>query len=75
MPASADTSTRTRSLIFLLLAQVAAMTTWFATTASLAAVRHDWALTPFQEGLMTSSVQAGFVGGTLTSALLSAADR
>jgi MFS family permease len=75
MSASDGTSTRTRSLIFLLLAQVAAMTTWFATTASLAAMRHDWALTPFQEGLMTSSVQAGFVGGTLTSALLSAADR
>ena len=37
MSASADTTTRTRSLIFLLLAQVAAMTTWFATTASLAA--------------------------------------
>jgi len=72
---SAETTTRTRSLIFLLLAQVAAMTTWFATTASLAAMRQGWTLTPFQEGLMTSSVQAGFVGGTLTSALLSAADR
>ncbi len=75
MSASAEPTTRTRSLIFLLLAQVAAMTTWFATTASLAAMRQGWTLTPFQEGLMTSSVQAGFVGGTLTSALLSAADR
>jgi MFS family permease len=75
MVVSADTTTRTRSLIFLLLAQVAAMTTWFATTASLAAMRQGWTLTPFQEGLMTSSVQAGFVGGTVTSALLSAADR
>lgn len=75
MSAGADPTTRTRSLIFLLLAQVAAMTTWFATTASLAAMRQGWTLTPFQEGLMTSSVQAGFVGGTVTSALLSAADR
>lgn len=75
MSASTDMTTRTRSLAFLLLAQVAAMTTWFATTASLAAMRQGWALTAFQEGLMTSSVQAGFVGGTLTSALLSAADR
>ncbi|MBN9262610.1 MAG: MFS transporter [Hyphomicrobium sp.] len=75
MSASADATARTRSLIFLLLAQVTAMTTWFATTASLAAMRQGWTLTPFQEGLMTSSVQAGFVGGTLTSALLSAADR
>ncbi|WP_072386343.1 MFS transporter [Hyphomicrobium sp. CS1BSMeth3] len=75
MSASADATARTRSLIFLLLAQVTAMTTWFATTASLAAMRQGWTLTPFQEGLMTSSVQAGFVAGTLTSALLSAADR
>ncbi len=68
-------STRTRSLVFLMLAQVAAMTTWFATTASLTAIRQGWTLTPFHEGLLTSSVQAGFVAGTLTSALLSAADR
>ena len=68
-------SVRTRSLIFLMLAQVAAMTTWFATTASLTAIRQGWTLTPFHEGLLTSSVQAGFVAGTLTSALLSAADR
>jgi MFS family permease len=70
-----DAAVRTRSLIFLLLAQVAAMSTWFATTASLTAIRQGWTLTPFQEGLLTSSVQAGFVAGTLTSALLSAADR
>jgi len=75
MSSSAAPTTKTRSLVFLLLAQVAAMTTWFATTASLAAMRQGWTLTHFQEGLMTSSVQAGFVGGTLTSALLSAADR
>ncbi len=51
------------------------MSTWFATTASLTAIRQGWTLTPFHEGLLTSSVQAGFVAGTLTSALLSAADR
>ena len=73
-PAS-DKAVRFRSLIFLMLAQVAAMSTWFATTASLTAIRQGWTLTPFHEGLLTSSVQAGFVAGTLTSALLSAADR
>ena len=72
---AADAAVRTRSLVFLLLAQVAAMSTWFATTASLTAIRQGWTLTPFHEGLLTSSVQAGFVAGTLTSALLSAADR
>ncbi len=74
-PDDGRSSARTRSLVFLLLAQVAAMTTWFATTASLTAIRQGWTLTPFHEGLLTSSVQAGFVAGTLTSALLSAADR
>ena len=72
---AAEAAVRTRSLVFLLLAQVAAMSTWFATTASLTAIRQGWTLTPFHEGLLTSSVQAGFVAGTLTSALLSAADR
>jgi MFS family permease len=72
---TSDTAVRTRSLVFLMLAQVAAMSTWFATTASLTAIRQGWTLTPFHEGLLTSSVQAGFVAGTLTSALLSAADR
>jgi MFS family permease len=75
MPPTTDTGVRTRSLVFLMLAQVAAMSTWFATTASLTAIRQGWTLTPFHEGLLTSSVQAGFVAGTLTSALLSAADR
>ena len=41
----------------------------------MTAIRQGWTLTPFHEGLLTSSVQAGFVAGTLTSALLSAADR
>nr|WP_245328019.1 MFS transporter [Xanthobacter flavus] len=51
------------------------MATWFATTASLGAIRAQWSLSPFQEALLTSSVQAGFVAGTLLSALLSLADR
>lgn len=79
MPASTQRATRTRgkavSLTILLLAEVAAMATWFATTASLGSIRSQWNLSPFQEALLTSSVQAGFVAGTLMSALLSLADR
>ncbi|GIL40116.1 MFS transporter [Roseiterribacter gracilis] len=63
------------SLTLLTVAIVAAMSAWFATTASLAAIRQHWVLTPFYEALLTSSVQAGFVIGTLTSALLSLPDR
>ena len=51
------------------------MATWFATTASLGSIQEHWSLSPFQESLLTSSVQAGFVAGTLLSALLSLADR
>lgn len=51
------------------------MATWFATTASLTAILKQWPLTPFESGLLTSAVQAGFVLGTFTSALFSAADR
>lgn len=72
--APADRS-RTASLALLLAAQVFAMSTWFATTASLAAIREGWRLSPFQEAALTSSVQAGFVVGTLASALLSLPDR
>lgn len=63
------------SLAVLLVSEVAAMSTWFATTASLSAIRAQVSLTPFQEALLTSSVQAGFVAGTLFSALLSLPDR
>ncbi len=51
------------------------MAAWFATTASLAAIRQHWTLGPFHAALLTSSVQAGFVVGTAGSALLSLADR
>ncbi|HYG90920.1 MAG TPA: MFS transporter [Azospirillum sp.] len=63
------------SLFLLLLSQVAAMSVWFATTASLADIKAHWQLGAFHEALLTSSVQAGFVAGTLISALLSLPDR
>jgi MFS family permease len=63
------------SLTMLLVSEVAAMSTWFATTASLSAIRAHFSLTAFHEALLTSSVQAGFVAGTLVSALLSLPDR
>jgi len=59
----------------LLVSEVAAMSVWFAATASLSAIRLHWTLSPFHEALLTSSVHLGFVAGTGTSALLSLADR
>jgi MFS family permease len=63
------------SLALLLVSEVAAMSTWFATTASLAAIRAHYPLDAFQQALLTNSVQAGFVLGTMLSALLSLPDR
>jgi MFS family permease len=66
---------RLASLVLLLVSEVAAMSTWFATTASLSAIRARFALSPVHEALLTNSVQAGFVAGTLASALLTLPDR
>ena len=68
-------SAKARALGVLLFSEVAAMSAWFATTASLASIREGWALGPFHEALLTSSVQAGFVAGTACSAAWTLADR
>lgn len=75
MPSPEAGRARRRSLAVLLVCQVSAMSTWFATTASLASIKAGWSLSPFHEALLTSSVQAGFVAGTLCSALFSLSDR
>ena len=75
MNTTRSSPSKATSLTLLLVSEVAAMATWFATTASLSAIRAHWSLSPFHEALLTSSVQLGFVAGTCVSALLSAADR
>ncbi|WP_298424908.1 MFS transporter [Rhodoblastus sp.] len=66
---------RTGSLAILLLCQVAAMACWFASNASIAAIKAQHPLSPFFAALLTSSVQAGFVVGAFFSALLALPDR
>jgi len=63
------------SLAILLLAQVAAMGVWFSSSSAVAVIKHVHAIAPFDEALLTSAVQCGFVAGTIASALLSLADR
>lgn len=63
------------SLAVLAFCQVAAMALWFSATAVVPALRESHALGGFAEALFTSSVQAGFVAGTLLSAFLGLADR
>jgi MFS family permease len=65
---------RTASLAILLGCQVAAMACWFASNASIAAIKAQQPLGPFFAALMTSSVQAGFVVGAFVSALLALPD-
>jgi MFS family permease len=66
---------RARSLAILLLCQVAAMGCWFASNASIAAIKAQQPLSPFFAALLTSGVQAGFVVGAFVSALLALPDR
>lgn len=51
------------------------MALWFSTTAVVPSLQKERTLTPFHISLLTSSVQVGFVAGTLISALLGLADR
>jgi MFS family permease len=66
---------RALSLAILLLCQVAAMACWFASNASIAAIKAQQPLSPFFAALLTSGVQAGFVAGAFVSALLALPDR
>jgi len=63
------------SLTVLALAEVFALALWFSASAVVPALKAQFGLGAFQASLFTSAVQAGFVAGTLTSALLGLADR
>ena len=51
------------------------MALWFSASAVVPALVAEYRLSPFDQALLTSGVQAGFVAGSLTSAILSLADR
>ncbi|NYI01288.1 MFS transporter [Cupriavidus plantarum] len=63
------------SLVILLVSQVAAMGVWFSSSSVVAVIKHTHAIAAFDEALLTSAVQLGFVIGTIGSALLSLPDR
>ena len=64
-----------RSIALLLVAEVAAMSLWFVSAAVLPDMLPERALSPLRQAAMSSGVQAGFVIGALTSAVLGLADR
>ncbi|NQV43327.1 MAG: MFS transporter [Rhodospirillales bacterium] len=63
------------ALALLAACEVAAMALWFSASAVVPSIALEFPLSSTQSSLFTSSVQAGFVVGTLISALLSLADR
>lgn len=63
------------SMGLILLSQVSAMTLWFSATAAATALVADGSLSGQQAGLLTGSVQLGFVVGTLLSASTGMADK
>jgi MFS family permease len=64
-----------RVLPVIVVSQFAGTSLWFAVNAVLPELQRAWALPPEALAPLTSSVQLGFVAGTLVSALLMLADR
>jgi len=63
------------SLAALCAAQVLALSLWFSATAIVPSLRQSASIDDLSASLFTSAVQAGFVVGTLLSALFGLADR
>ena len=68
-------SPKWRVITLICICQVLVMALWFSTTAVIPSLQKERTLTPFHISVLTSSVQIGFVAGTLISALLGLADR
>lgn len=66
---------KSRSVCFLLLAEVAAMSLWFVSAAILPEMTKLASLSQFQEAALSSGVQAGFVIGALFLAIVGLPDR
>ncbi len=66
---------KTRSIIILLAAEIAAMSLWFVSAAILPEMVREAAVSPVRQAALSSGVQAGFVIGALISAVFGLADR
>jgi len=70
-----DWSPKWRSLGLLCLAEVLVLTLWFSATAVIPVLRRTTEISDDLAALYSSAVGAGFVAGTLLSAVLALADR
>lgn len=68
-------SPKSRAVLVIALCQVMALALWFSASATLPQIIGEFRLSAMQAALVSSAVQAGFVVGTLGSAVLGLADR
>ncbi|CCV06365.1 Major facilitator superfamily MFS_1 [Mesorhizobium metallidurans STM 2683] len=66
---------KARSILVIVFCQVSAMTLWFSASSASATLAKAGQISAQQAGLLTGSVQLGFVAGTLVSAWFCLADR
>lgn len=66
---------KARALALIILAQILALAVWFSGAAALPGLLAARDLSPLIQAALTSAVQAGFVLGALTSAVLGLPDR
>ena len=70
-----SSSSKLRSMSFLVVAEVAALSLWFVSSATLPGMMAEVAMSPGQQAALSSAVQLGFVVGAFVSAFLGIADR
>jgi MFS family permease len=68
-------SDKLRSISLLIVAEVAVMSLWFVSAATLPEMLREVTLSPVRQAAMSSGVQIGFVAGAMISAILGLADR
>ncbi|MEM9471767.1 MAG: MFS transporter [Pseudomonadota bacterium] len=70
-----SSSSKLRSMTCLVVAEVAAISLWFVSSATLPGMMAEVAMSPGQQAALSSAVQLGFVIGAFVSAFLGIADR
>lgn len=68
-------SIKARSLVILMIAEVAGMSLWFMSAAILPEMVSEFPTSETRQAALSSAVQAGFVAGALFSAILGLPDR
>ncbi len=68
-------ASKLRSIFSLLITEMAVLSLWFVSAATLSDMQREADISPISEALLSSGVQGGFVIGAIISAVLNLADR